>query len=217
MIMRIADQQLRQMFPNAGRRLDPHLPYIAPAMAAAAIDTPERIAAFLAQLAHESAEYRYMEEIADGSAYEGDTDLGNTEPGDGVKFKGHGPIQITGRANHAACGAALGIDLITEPRLICTPVYGTASACWFWNSRKLSLLADRGWFREITRHVNGGYNGLTDRVAYWQRNRVLLGLPPVDVSNDYAVEKAAIMAFQSSRGLQTDGDVGPMTMAALAA
>jgi putative chitinase len=215
--MTLTEQQIRQMFPAAGSRLDAHLPYIAPAMTAASIDTPERIAAFLAQLAHESGEFRYMEEIADGSAYEGDTDLGNTEPGDGVKFKGHGPIQITGRANHAACGKALGIDLIAEPRLICTPVYGTASACWFWNSRKLSLLADRGWFREITRRINGGYTGLADRVAYWQRDRVLLGLPPVDVANDFATEKASIMAFQASRGLQTDGAVGPMTMAALAA
>jgi putative chitinase len=207
------DQQLRAMFPNAGSRLDAHLPFIRPALEAADIDTPERVAAFLAQVAHESGEYRWLEEIADGSAYEGRVDLGNTEPGDGPRFKGHGPMQITGRANHAACGAALGIDLIAEPRLICTPVYATASACWFWNSRRLSLLADRDWFAAISKAINGGLNGLADRLGYWERNRRLLGLPPVDSVG----EQAAIRSFQAAQGLTADGAVGPKTMAALAA
>jgi putative chitinase len=210
--MNVSDNQLRQMFPNAGVRLEPHLAYIAPALTAAKIDNPHRIAAFLAQLAHESAEYRYMEEIADGSKYEGREDLGNIEPGDGVKFKGHGPIQITGRSNHLACGRTLGIDLIANPRLICTPQYGTASACWFWNSRQLSPIADHDWFRLITRIINGGYNGLADRVAYWNRNRTILGLPPVDIDNEFG----SIMEFQSAHGLTADGMVGPMTMRALA-
>lgn len=208
----LTEQRLRQMMPAAGRRLDAHLPYIEPAMAHAAIDTPERIAAFLAQLAHESGEFRYMEEIADGSAYEGRTDLGNTEPGDGVRFKGHGPIQITGRANHAMCGQALGIDLLAEPRLICTPVYGTASACWFWNSRHLSPLADRAWFVAITRIINGGTNGLADRIQYWQRNRAVLGLAPVDLDR----EDDEVRTFQRDHGLGADGVIGPMTLRALA-
>jgi predicted chitinase len=209
--MKISEQQFRQMLPNAGRRLDAHWPFINPALETAGIDTPQRIAAFLAQLAHESAEYRYMEEIADGSAYEGRADLGNIQPGDGVKFKGHGPIQITGRANHEACGQALGIDLIAEPRLICTPVYGTASACWFWNSRGLSLLADVDWFKTITRRINGGYNGLSDRRQYWDRNRALLGLAPVDLDQ----EAAAIEQFQREHGLAADGVVGARTLALL--
>lgn len=209
--MLITEQQLRQMMPNAGRRLDAHLPYIAPALERAAINTPERMAAFMAQLAHESGEFRYLEELADGSDYEGRPDLGNTEPGDGVKFKGHGPIQITGRMNHAACGLALGVDLIAEPRLICTPNYGTASACWFWNSRHLSPIADRAWFRAITRIINGGYNGMADRLQYWERNRAVLGLEPVDTSG----ELEAIKKFQSDRGLGADGVIGPKTLAAL--
>ena len=138
----ISEQQFRQMMPHAGARLDAHLPFINAALDEGRINTPRRIAAFMAQLAHESGEYRYMEELADGRAYEGRSDLGNTEPGDGVKFKGHGPIQITGRANHAACGAALGLDLIGSPKLIATPEHGTRSAVWFWNSRNLSPLAD---------------------------------------------------------------------------
>lgn len=209
--MPVTEEQLRRMMPSAGPRLDPHLLYIGPALEQAEIDTPERIAAFIAQLAHESGEYRYMEELADGSAYEGRADLGNNFTGDGVKYKGHGPIQITGRANHEAAGRALGIDLIANPRLLTQPQYGTASACWFWNSRDLSLLADRSWFRMITRIINGGYNGWEDRLTYYQRNRSLLGLPPYRQTE----EDAAIRAFQTIHGLVADGDAGPRTLAAL--
>jgi putative chitinase len=206
--MLISEQQLRRMMPHAGSRLDAHWPYINPALEKAAINTPERIAAFLAQLAHESGEYRYMEEIADGSAYEGRRDLGNVHPGDGRRFKGHGPIQITSRLNHWSCGLALGIDLIKDPLLITTPQYGTASACWFWNSRQLSLLADRGWFVAITRAINGGTNGLLDRVRCWHNNCRVLGLMP-DRLDD---EDEDIKAFQSSHGLTPDGAVGPKTL-----
>src|SRR5207342_2210749 len=92
-----------------------YLPYLNAAMAEAKINTPARKAAFLAQLAHESGELRYMEEIADGSAYEGRRDLGNTHPGDGRRFKGRGPIQLTGRANYERFGELLGVDLVNDP------------------------------------------------------------------------------------------------------
>lgn len=212
--MFLSDDMIRQMFPHAGARLEPHLPYIAPAMDGGKIDTPQRVAAFLAQLAEESAEYRYMEEIADGSEYEGRADLGNVQSGDGPRFKGRGPIQITGRSNYAACGTALGIDAIADPSLLARPEYGTASAVWFWNSGSdcsLSLLADHDWFRLITRKINGGYNGLAERVAYWNRNRTILGLPAVDLDN----EVGSIMEFQAAHGLTADGVVGPMTIHAL--
>jgi len=130
---------------------------------------------------------------------------------DGPKFKGHGPIQITGRANHKACGDALGLDLINNPTLITKPEHGTAAACWFWNSRGLSALADVDWFKEITRRINGGYNGLPERRQYWDRNRTLLGLPLVDLDGEADV----IKAFQRSKGLNADGVVGPKTLAFL--
>lgn len=213
----MTEDLLRKMMPNAGSRLDAHLPYINEAMERGGISTPDRIAAFLAQLAHESAEYRYMAELADGSAYEGRTDLGNTQPGDGVKYKGHGPIQITGRDNHRAAGIYLGIDAEATPTLLTRPEYGTASAVWFWTigNKKvdLNLLADRGWFKTITRIINGGYNGLSDRRLYWDRNRALLGLPPINLD----LEAASIAAFQAANGLAPDGVAGPKTFAALKA
>lgn len=213
----ITEQTLRQMMPAAGARLDSHLPFIGPTLQNGCIDTPVRIAAFIAQLAHESGEYRWMEELADGRAYEGRADLGNVLPGDGPRFKGHGPIQITGRANHRACGQALGIDAEANPLLLTQPRYGTAAAVWFWtignNRIDLNLLADRGWFKTITRVINGGYNGLSDRRQYWDRNRALLGLAPIDLDR----EADAIKAFQGERGLLADGVAGPKTFAAIRA
>lgn len=209
----ITDDQIRAMLPSAGRRLDPHLPYIASALEAGDITSPRRVAAFLAQLAHESGEYMWLTEIADGWAYEGRADLGNTQPGDGPKFRGHGPIQITGRDNHRRCGEALGIDLEEQPDLICQPEFATRSAVWFWNDKAggLSPLADVDWFVTITHYVNGGENGLEDRLVHWRRNREILGLPQVDTRG----EPAAIRSFQATHGLVADGVCGPRTLAAL--
>lgn len=217
----ITEQTLRRMMPAAGARLDAHLPYVVPAMIKGDIKTPDRIAAFLAQLAHESGEYRHMQEIwgptEDQRGYEGRGDLGNIYPGDGRRFAGHGPIQITGRANHRACGQALGLDLESEPTLLTRPEYGTAAAVWFWTQGNgkidLSLLADRGWFKTITKVINGGYNGLSDRRQYWDRNRALLGLAPIDLD----LEAESIAAFQRERGLSADGVAGPKTFAAVRA
>lgn len=211
----IDEQLLRKMMPLAGARLDSHLPFLEAAMAKGSITTPVRIACFVAQLAHESGEYRYMEELADGAAYEGREDLGNLQPGDGPRFKGHGPMQITGRANHRACGQWLGIDAEANPRLLTLPQYGTAAAVWFWtvgNGRiDLNLLADRGWFIAMTRVINGGVNGLADRLKYWARNRELLGLPRRDPNE----ERLEIIRFQQHHGLVDDGIAGPKTFAVI--
>jgi len=133
------------------------------------INTATRQAAFLAQIGHESGSLRYVRELASGGAYEGRVDLGNTEPGDGIKFKGRGLIQITGRANYVACGAALGEDLIGTPELLELPALAARSAGWFWSTHGCNELADAGNFQKLTRRINGGLNGLADREAFWGR------------------------------------------------
>lgn len=163
-------QQLRAIMPKLPEaHATFYLPLLNAAMNEAAITTPRRRAAFLAQLAHESGELRYWEELSDGSAYEGRKDLGNIHPGDGPRYKGRGPIQLTGRNNYRAAGQALGVDLENHPELAKDPAVGFRVATWFWATRGLNPLADAGDFREITRRINGGYNGLAQREAYYAR------------------------------------------------
>ncbi len=139
------------------------------------IDTPQRQAAFLAQIAHESGGFIYVRELASGDAYESRGDLGNTQAGDGRRFRGRGLVQITGRANYTAVGDALGIDCVGSPELLEEPINAARSAGWFWNSRKLSALADAGDFKAITKRINGGLNGYADRSTYWERAKAVLG------------------------------------------
>jgi len=145
-----------------------YLPYLQAAMDEASITTRERVAAFLAQLAHESCCLRYWTELSSGGAYEGRLDLGNTQPGDGPRYRGRGPIQLTGRANYRAAGEALGLDLENNPELVATPAVGFRVAAWFWTTRRLNALADAGRFDAITRAINGGLNGKADRDRYYQ-------------------------------------------------
>lgn len=140
------------------------------------INTPERVAAFVAQLAHESGSFRYHEEIADGHAYEGRKDLGNTQKGDGKKFKGRGLIQLTGRANYESFGKYVGVDFTSTPSLVAQPKYSTLAAGWFWDRSKLNSYADKADFKTITKKINGGYNGLADRIKHWQRCKAVLNV-----------------------------------------
>jgi predicted chitinase len=144
------------------------------------IDALLRKAAFLAQIAHESCELRYMEEMASGEQYEGRKDLGNTRPGDGRRFKGRGPIQLTGRANYARFGDLLGLDLLANPRMAAQPEAGFRIAGLFWKQHNLNELADAGKFDQITRVINGGTNGAADRRAYYERAKRILqpDVPP---------------------------------------
>ena len=167
----ISKEILLKIMPNANHngRLDAMLPYLLDGMKKYSINTKLRENHFIAQLAHESGEFRYMEELASGAAYEGRKDLGNTEKGDGVKFKGRGLIQLTGRANYAAIGKGLCVDFISDPELLETPQYAALSACWFWNSRGLNVLADADDILRITKKINGGTNGLAQRQMYLDR------------------------------------------------
>ena len=151
------------------------------------ISTSIRQLCFLAQVGHESGSLFFTEELASGAAYEGRKSLGNIKPGDGVRFKGRGLIQITGRTNYQAVGNDLGADLINNPTLlggknvnVCTAEQlknAALSAGWFWNSRKLNAIADviditkpidtgtnLDNFILITKKINGGINGLHDRL-----------------------------------------------------
>ena len=154
-----------------------YAPPIQTQMAAGGIDTPQRMAHFLAQVGHESGDLRYSEEIASGAAYEGRSDLGNTQPGDGVRFKGRGLIQLTGRANYVAYGKARNRDFVSGDnyKLIATdPLLAVDVACWFWMRKKLNALADQDDIEAITRAINGGLNGLEDRAAHLGRAKGLL-------------------------------------------
>ncbi len=169
-------EQLRAIMPNLSlSRAQLLMPYLNQAMAEGGINTPARQAAFLAQLAHESVGLTAFEEYASGAAYEGRSDLGNTQPGDGVRFKGRGPIQLTGRSNYRAAGAALGIDLEGNPARAADVDVGFRTAVWFWNSRNLNSYADARNFDAITYRVNGGYNGKAARDAYYARALQVLG------------------------------------------
>lgn len=145
-------------------------PALLAALQTGAMDTPRRQAHFLAQVAHESGELRYTEEIATGAAYEGRKDLGNTRPGDGPRYKGRGLIQLTGRANYAAYGKARGADFLKTPeRISAEPALAADVAVWFWQRHSLNAAADRNDIVAITRAINGGQNGLANRKALLAR------------------------------------------------
>jgi len=162
------------IMPHAASRVDQWIVPLNEAMDAYSINTPLRQAAFLAQIAYESGELRYVRELASGTAYEGRADLGNTQAGDGVRYKGRGLIQVTGRSNYGSCGTALHLPLIDHPEMLELPQYAALSAAWFWDSRRLNALADNGSFKEITKKINGGYNGWAQRKEYYERAKAVL-------------------------------------------
>lgn len=140
-----------------------YLPLMQAAMVQYDITSLRRSAMWLAQVGHESASLAYFEEIASGAAYEGRTDLGNINPGDGVKYKGRGPLQVTGRANYTAAGVALHLDLVTHPEMCAQPQYGFLISAWWWHEHGVNSYADRADVPGATQVINGGTNGLADR------------------------------------------------------
>lgn len=178
--------QLQKIMPNARSKAGIFLPALNAAMVEFGINTPARQAAFLSQVGHESGQLLYVRELWGPTSaqlrYERDFaaawppklrtdrnqlafDLGNAQAGDGSRYRGRGLIQITGRTNYAACGRALGLDLLRAPELLEQTVNACRSAGWFWQSRGLNALADAGDQVVVTRRINGGTNGLTDRLA----------------------------------------------------
>lgn len=163
-------ETLTQAMPGLDRNTaQAYLPFMEQAMNEFAINNPARAQMWLAQVGHESGSLRYMQEIASGSAYEGRKDLGNTQPGDGRRFKGRGPIQLTGRANYAAAGKALNLDLVGNPQLAAQPRNAFRVSAWWWWQHGLNPISDARDVEGATRRINGGYNGLTDRQSRYRR------------------------------------------------
>ena len=163
---------------GAPSKITAFAPMLLSGMLERGIDTRLRQAHFLAQIGHESMSLVYTEELASGEAYEGRADLGNTQPGDGKRFKGRGLIQLTGRANYQAYGAAIGRDLTSDnadPTVVATdPKLAADVACWFWQTHHINAEADADDVVGVTRKINGGTNGLSDREAYLARARFFL-------------------------------------------
>lgn len=172
--MTISLEELKEIVPYA-KNAETYLEPLNEAMQEFDINTPQRMAAFIAQIAHESGSFKYVKEIASGEAYEGRVDLGNNSPGDGVRFKGRGLVQITGRANYRDCGIALGVDLVSSPELLETPSLACRSAGWFWQSKGLNELADKGDFLRITKKINGGTTHYQERLTFYERAQRVLG------------------------------------------
>lgn len=182
--------QLRTIMPAlSSARATTFLPFLGAAMTEFEIGTPARQAAFLAQLAHESGQLRFMEELWGPTSaqmrYEPVTTLasrlGNTEPGDGRRFKGRGPIQITGRDNYRRYGGLLGLDLIADPPLAAKPDVAFRIAGLYWSRNGLNGLADEvsaDAFKRMTRVINGGFNGLVDRERFYAVARRVLDVQP---------------------------------------
>ena len=179
----LTDTQLSQIMRNASQsRRQKFLEPLNDAMQKHGITSLLRTAAFIAQLAHESGEFQFMEELWGPTnaqkRYEPPSDLakrlGNTQPGDGKRFKGRGPIQITGRFNYKKYGDLLGIDLIAEPERAATPEIGFATAGLFWERNGLNELADADNFKAITQRINGGQNGAVERERFFERAKLVL-------------------------------------------
>lgn len=148
------------------------------APAHAITETAARLANFLGQACHETGAFRYLREVwgpTDAQKrYEGRRDLGNTQAGDGYRFRGRGIFQLTGRANYRDIGASIGQPLESSPELAERPDIAVLTACRFWQSRGLNALADQGLEDTITRRINGGTNGIAERRSYAARIKALL-------------------------------------------
>lgn len=156
-------------------RYEELLPAFNAAMVAAGVTTPLRAAHWCSQLGHESGGLRWMEEIASGAAYEGRSDLGNTVAGDGVRFKGRGPIQVTGRYNYTAVSkwahgkgfVPTATYFVDNPAQLASDKYGFIGPVWYWTVARpgLNALCDADDVVSVTKAINGGFNGLADRKA----------------------------------------------------
>jgi putative chitinase len=188
----ITADQLKSISPHV-HNLDLNLNPYNEGMREFEINTANRVRAYTVNLLHESQSFLYMKELSDGKQYEGRVDLGNDKPGDGIKYKGRGPIQITGKGMYKLCGLALGLDLISKPELLEDPIYGFKASAWFWKYKGLNQVADHeeGWtiniknraypngrlftkFEWICYKINGGFNGYPQRLEFYNKALMII-------------------------------------------
>ncbi len=174
--MGISIEQLEAITGQNEFKLIPFLSPLNDTLTRFTIDTPAKQAYFLSQICHESGCFRYTEEIASGVDYEGRTDLGNTISGDGMRFKGRGLIQITGRANYKKLSDYFGTNFIANPYALKNPQWACLSAGWFWSKKGLNEVCDKNNFLMVTYLINGGFNGLEDRLKYLVKSYNVLKL-----------------------------------------
>lgn len=175
--MKVTREQILAIMPNAKDKVDDFLPYINGYAEVFHIDTPKRMANFLAQIAHESGELRYTKELGNKTYFHKydvgklKNMLGNLKAGDGYKYRGRGLIQITGRANYQAFQNSRYCtdDIMEDPQLLELPLGATKSAMWWWWKHGLNELADSDCFVAITKTINGGTNGLESRRKFLTR------------------------------------------------
>lgn len=181
------------------------------------IGTALRAAHFLAQVCEESFGFSATEEQDSGEKYEGRRGLGNTQPGDGPRFKGRGLIQLTGRANYAEYSELPQLDLLADPALAADPAISLRIACKYWTGRGLNTLADWDDALTISFRINGGFNGLDDRRRYLTAAKAALGVPAGVVPSPVlrrGAGGAAVMCLQArlrrlGYKLGVDGKLGP--------
>ena len=236
----VDSQTMREVAPRfSGRNAERQAAIIAevgevlrPTLEGCGIVDRLRIAHFLAQTCHESAGFRTTEELASGDAYEGRESLGNTEPGDGRRFKGRGLLQLTGRANYREYGEALGVDLVADPARAAEPALSLRIACEYWKRRNINEACDRDDLIRVTKLINGGTNGLEDRRALTAKAKAALArIEGIRLSGAVAANDGRPVLRRGSKGddvarLQSllrdlgfavaiDGDFGPGTEVAV--
>lgn len=215
----VTTAQFAKLFESiSSKRAAAMKPYFNEAISALMQDNPSanvkchRIAAFAAQIGHESLGLKYFEEIASGAAYEGRTDLGNVRTGDGVRYKGRGPIQLTGRSNYASAGKSttIGFDLEAVPEKVCFPSMGFKTTVWYWISRNLNRYCSGNYndFTALTRAINGGTNGIDDRRARWAAAKTLLGCTSTARRQDETEPESVLLTEMGLAGPDaTDEDI----------
>jgi putative chitinase len=219
-MFKVTPHSIRMLCPNAKQSIiDGVASYFNSYAGKYGIDTDLELCHFFAQAAVETAWFQTLEEFASGREYEGRTDLGNTQPGDGVRYKGRGIFQTTGRYNYARFGKIMGLDLVNSPELLLNPEYAVVSALEYWKYKNIGPAAAADDVNRVTYLINGGYNGLNDRRAALAKMKVIVSNGGDEISlGDRGQEVENLQIMLKLLGYKVgviDGLYGPATNSAL--